>query len=201
MDNSNDKKEVEYTLKGEDDNCFDSIKSNFHIFRVFVAIAVVAFFVILIILYTNEEIYGPYLWKTTRCGMSVNSIKKIYPEAVVPDFPESLSGGAKELLRIPHYEINNEDFSIEFYFKNKKLKSVYLVHNKELRIEELERSFQKFLLILSSHYGDDYQYNVSGNIFGKNEDATWKIDDTTLCLGYFYVTNNPEKLKFFYKCN
>jgi hypothetical protein len=84
------------------------------------------FIVWLVLIASISTCRAQELWSETSVGMTEDEVKAIVPNAVKPENPSTIEGGATELLRLEGVEVEKIPFNALFYFKEGKLLQVTL---------------------------------------------------------------------------
>lgn len=86
-------------------------------------------YLIFLALYVFSSLaFSQTLWQKTTFGMSVQQVKKLYPNAVdvIPNAANSYPNGSEPLLKLDNFNLINRDFEVKFAFINQKLNQVVL---------------------------------------------------------------------------
>ena len=114
------------------------------------------------------------LWPGTAAGMTVEEVRKVFPEAHAPDNPLELPmGRGTELLALDGTVIANHPFKAGFFFKEERLVHVALQDTGEIPMKE----FEKFRDLLRTKYGLEYSTESSDSLQIK-----WKAVQTVILL-------------------
>jgi hypothetical protein len=117
------------------------------------------------------------LWQTTEKGMSVDQVKKLFPNVVVPSKPTAYRGGAaQERLRLEYQKIARESFDVSFIFDKDGLEQV----NLEYKGRVSKVIFEKMEETLTVKYGSPISTKKT-DMVGVTE-RTWISDKTNIVL-------------------
>ncbi len=116
------------------------------------------------------------LWGGTQAGMSVEDVKKIFPNAVPPSSPVTSSPTTEVLLTIPSVEFAAESYRVAFFFRDKKLDKVALNYLGKQSFENLLPVYNAALEVLRRRHGREISHRSDRSITIKNEEHTWFSD-------------------------
>ncbi|PTW47638.1 hypothetical protein C8J25_103359 [Sphingomonas faeni] len=100
---------------------------------------------------------APTLWQNTQVGMTYAEVKRAQPEAVEPAKPSTLNDGASCQLSLPKFEVNNDPYTVCFFFKNGALSQVMLTANGD----PYESQFRGIVTALRVKYGPEVDLHQS----------------------------------------
>lgn len=112
--------------------------------------------------------FSQTLWQNLNVGMSPQQIMAAKPEAVRQDNPDHLASGAECQLKIQHFELLADDYSVCFFILDGKLAQVTLHHNGK----PSKSDFDNVATALSAKYGRPY--SEKPNALGY--EADWVLD-------------------------
>ena len=119
-------------------------------------------------------LHAQALWPGTAAGMSLEEVRKLFPEAHEADPAAELPAGrGTELLDLDQTVIAGHRFTVRFFFKNELLVAVALVETGEI----LMKDFEMFRDLLRRKYGLEYSTTSSESI-----ELTWKAVQTVIQL-------------------
>ncbi len=151
-------------------------------------------FIALAVALLGVAAHAQTLWRGTVAGMPPAEVKRLVPEAVPPEGKAgSLATGAVELLRVPNFELVNEQFSASFYFKNDKLSQVTLALRGTKSFESALRTFESVTEALRARYGPELSRKLPQGSLATAE-ATWLSGRTNIDL--FVLSVAPGHLIF-----
>ena len=119
-------------------------------------------------------LHAQTLWPGTTAGMSVEDVKRAFPDAHAPEVENVLPAGrGVQLLELDEAAIAGHTFKVGFFFKEGELAVVTLGEAGEIPVKD----FEKFRDILRKHYGLEYSTLNSESL-----QLTWKVAQTTILL-------------------
>lgn len=121
------------------------------------------------------------LWSQTEYGMTVEQVKSVIPNAITPETPGDLYGGAKELLRLENVEIVNRDFIVHFYFLGGKLTQVTLSLRKGYDRESVKLTVDSLNEVLRAKYGREINEDINRGAL-PSRSTTWMSGRTNITV-------------------
>ena len=124
------------------------------------------------------------LWAKTQAGMSVDEVKKIFPDAIQPS-STTHGHGMERLLTIPNIMIQEKPFRVVFLFRDKQLDRVALYYNgPEQSFGTLMLLYDSILNILRAKYGKEINHLSQREdlIQFKQEQHTWFFEGREIVL-------------------
>lgn len=120
------------------------------------------------------SLHAQMLWPGTTAGMSVEDVKRAFPDAHAPEAENVLPAGrGAQLLELSEVSIAGQGFKVGFFFKEEQLTVVTLGAAGEIQVKE----FEKFRDILRKNYGQEYSTRNSEEL-----QITWKVAQTVILL-------------------
>lgn len=137
-----------------------------------------------------NSLRAQYLWPDTRAGMTLEEVKKLFPDAHAPDDPGELPGHhGKELLTLDETVIADHRFKVRFFFNEERLVHVDLFESGEFAMKE----FEKFRDILRKKYGLEYSTTSSQSIR-----LEWRVLQTIIRLQWTPVAGDIATISISY---
>jgi len=124
------------------------------------------------------------LWQKSVFGMNPAQVQKLFPEALPPSAPDSLYGGAMELLRISEISMVERKFSSSFFFKNSKLTNVMLTLTENETADGAKLIYKSLLDTLRNQYGPEAKMDSSDGILFSTMSSTWVSGKTSIMIYY-----------------
>jgi hypothetical protein len=119
-------------------------------------------------------LHAQALWPGTTAGMSLEEVRKLFPEAHEADPAAELPAGrGTELLELDQTVIAGHRFTVKFFFKHELLVGVALAETGEIVMKD----FEMFRDLLRRKYGLEYSTTSSESI-----ELTWKAVQTVILL-------------------
>jgi len=120
------------------------------------------------------SLHAQTLWPGTTAGMTVEEVKKVFPDAHAPEAENVLPAGrGTELLELDETVIAGHQFKVGFFFKEGRLVLVALAEAGEIPVKD----FEKFRDLLRTKYGLEYSTRNSQSL-----QITWKAVQTVILL-------------------
>ena len=120
------------------------------------------------------SLHAQMLWPGTTAGMTVEDVKRVFPDAHAPEDENVLPAGrGTQLLEMDAVTIADHGFKVGFFFKEGQLSVVTLGAAGEIQVKE----FEKFRDILRKNYGLEYSTRNSEEL-----QLTWKVAHTVILL-------------------
>jgi hypothetical protein len=126
------------------------------------------------------------LWNGSEYGMTTKQVSDLFPAAKVPEKPEKLSGGLKELLTIDAVNFSNHRYCVSFFFKEEKLVLVRLALQEKRDYDNARLVFDATRKELTTAYGADSFFESKP---GKTR-ATWSSGTTVISLSVVEGSSN-----------
>lgn len=137
-----------------------------------------------------NSVQAQYLWPDTRAGMTLEEVKKLFPEGHAPDEPGELPAHhGTELLTLDEVEIAGHRFRVRFFFNQERLVHVDLFESGEFTMKE----FEKFRDLLRKKYGLEYSTTSSQSIR-----LEWRIMQTIIRLQWTPVARGIATISISY---
>ena len=95
------------------------------------------------------------IWNGACYGMSINEIKKLFPNGCVPKTTMIYDDGARVLYMLEEYELVNNIFEVRFVFRAEKLISVNLSQKLRNNKNQSEKVFSLLKQTLTAKYGNE----------------------------------------------
>jgi hypothetical protein len=120
------------------------------------------------------SLHAQMLWPGTFAGMTVEDVKRVFPDAHAPEAENVLPAGrGTQMLELSEVSIAGQGFKVGFFFKKGQLAVVTLGAAGEIQVKD----FEKFRDILRTNYGHEYSMRNSEELQVK-----WKVAQTTILL-------------------
>ena len=149
-----------------------------------------AFFIYLLGLLLATSLHAQSLWPDTRAGMSLEEVKKLFPEARTPEDPGELPAAhGTELLRLDETVIADHKFTVRFFFNEGRLVHVDLFESGEFAMKE----FDKFRDLLRQKYGLEYSTTSSTTMM-----LEWHVIQTVIRLQWTPVARGIATISISY---
>lgn len=153
---------------------------------------------ILVLTLFQASAYGQAFWGGTEYGMSVEQVKRLYPQVVVPEKPKKLENGSSELLRLVGLDIGHEKFDAHFLFKDMKLSQVTLALKNRRNFTTSLLIFDNFADAFRSKFGKEIKLDVNrGNV--SSADAIWMTGRTNIQIYVIGVGDGPSVFNINYQ--
>lgn len=122
------------------------------------------------------SLHAQMLWPGTTTGMTVEDVKRVFPDAHAPEAENVLPAGrGTQLLELDEVPIAGLGLKAGFFFKEGQLAVVTLGAAGEIQVKE----FEKFRDILRANYGHEYSTRNSEAL-----QITWKVAHTVILLSW-----------------
>lgn len=175
-----------------------------------IRLIVIAFIIVI----TSGQTYATNLWDKASFGMTINEVKKIYPDAMYYKKPETM--GTKEqkircknILKFDHVNVGGYDFTSNFCFRNNKLQQILLVINGKMNADQGLFAYEHVRSALLKKYGNSYLEKTTYYHFPSGYQAlsksqsrvlTWlKSNDVQIKLLFFIVTEDMININIVYQ--
>ena len=135
----------------------------------------------------------PILWTNLKHGMSVEEVQRKVPEAKAGT-NDSLSNGARQLLRVDQVPIAGASFDAGFFFASGKFIRVNLSGPMNVANEDNMRTFDRVVTLFRSKYGSEIRNNVSNARSGLPSKAEWQIDGGKIWVDIVPITASTSML-------
>ena len=122
------------------------------------------------------------LWRESEYGMTVDEVRRAFPEAVEPSDPDSYDSGALERFRIDDIEISRGNFRSSFYFLNDRLIQVVLHGQDERDYETQHPLFRRISQLLRMKYGEPSINDEKVTRYSGRHDAIWINGETDITM-------------------
>jgi hypothetical protein len=132
----------------------------------------------------GTQVNAQQLWQESQFGMTLPQVRERFPNAISPTSPNTLYGGAIELLRIPEIEIVGHKFKSSFFFRNDKLVQVTVSLAEKTTSYGARLVFDSLIDSLRAKYGAEL--SNKNNSIGQDTslEATWLSGRTNIILYY-----------------
>lgn len=128
------------------------------------------------------QAFAQPLWQSTVAGMSVEQVQAVVPGAASPrSSPETLKGGATELLRLDDFDLVGRKFSISFFFVDTRLTQVTISLEKGQSFSSAMLSFDALVEALRAKYGQELTREAKRGVLNVSS-ATWLSGQTNINL-------------------
>jgi hypothetical protein len=140
---------------------------------------------------TAGSLHAQTLWPGTTAGMSVEEVKRVFPEAHAPGAENVLAAGrGTELLELDEVAIAGHRFKVGFFFKEGQLVVVTLGEVGEIMVKD----YEKFRDLLRKAYGLEYSTRNSESL-----QLTWKVAQTVIQLTWMPEGHGYASLTIIYE--
>jgi len=120
------------------------------------------------------SLHAQTLWPGTTAGMTVEDVKRAFPDVHAPEVENILPAGrGAQLLELDEVAIADHKFKVGFFFKEGRLVVVTLGEVGEIAVKD----FEKFRDLLRANYGHEYSMRN-----GESLQLTWKVAKTVILL-------------------
>jgi hypothetical protein len=135
------------------------------------------------------------LWGGTQVGMSVDQVKSVVKEAVVPQKPSNRF----ELLRVDNLELAGKQFEARFYFPEGQLRAVSLARSSPEEFHLLMVTFDNLSQSLTAKYGKEIDRRIERNEIFESAEATWLSGQTKIRMEAMTAGRRPGYLTITYE--
>jgi len=120
------------------------------------------------------SLHAQTLWPGTTAGMTVEDVKRAFPDARAPETENVLPAGrGTQLLELDSVTIADHGFKVGFFFKGGRLTVVTLGEVGEITVKD----FEKFRDLLRANYGHEYSSRNAQSL-----QLTWMVAKTVILL-------------------
>lgn len=145
----------------------------------------------ILLLLTTLSASAQSLWQESKYGMTLAQVQTKFPDASPPADPETIYGGAAELLRITDVEMVGHKFIASFFFKDERLVQVMLILE-EKNGTAAKQVFDSLSEEFKARYGAEVlKEKKSGTMTAYR--SKWMHEETSIIL-YFNVMEPHEPI-------
>jgi len=120
------------------------------------------------------------LWGGARAGMTVEQVRRLFPDARPTTTAASAQAQDESLLTIDHTEVAGEPFRVGFVFHRGKLTKVGLVYLGAKPFEALLPLYNTLLERLRAEHGASSTSRSERGMLTNNEEHTWRDERHTI---------------------
>ena len=142
--------------------------------------------VLLIPIETNAQ---DILWGKAKVGMSIDELRKTYPDSILLKTPGTDEDDIHWMLRIGYFEVSSIPINVELRFVDQKLRRVRLVVNWKPRAGESDfRSYVgKLSTLLRTKYGESTSHSGRDDEVMLSTEQTWVSNGLRVTLTGYHV--------------